>query len=214
MMKSTTLLTLLMATLLTSCTTYNPNTGEERIDRTGTGIGLGALGGAIVGSALGSTQGAVIGAGLGAIAGGAIGADMDRQEAMLRQRLNHSGVRVVRTGDDIRLIMPGDITFGNDSANINPKFYRTLNSVAHVMRDFRNTTIRVAGFTSDSGSDEHNQMISEDRAENVAEYLVAQNVNPHRIHAVGYGKRYPIASNATAEGRAQNRRVEVTLHAI
>ena len=120
----------------------------------------------------------------------------------------------MREGNEIRLILPSDITFANDSANIDPHFYRTLNTVAVVMRDYRNTTITVAGYTSDTGSDMHNQLLSEDRAKFVAEYLVAQHVNPNRIHAVGYGKRHAIASNATAEGRAQNRRVEITLQAI
>jgi len=205
---------LLSGLLLTSCTTYDPVTGEERVSHAGTGAGIGAISGAILGSAMGSTKGAIIGAGLGAVAGGAIGGDMDRQEAMFRQRLSRSGVRVVRAGNDIRLILPSDITFANDSANIDPHFYRTLNTVAVVMRDYRNTTITVAGYTSDTGSDMHNQLLSEDRAKFVAEYLVAQHVSPSRIHAVGYGKRHAVASNATAEGRAQNRRVEITLQAI
>jgi outer membrane protein OmpA-like peptidoglycan-associated protein len=205
----------LFATLtLTGCMTVDPNTGEERVSKTGVGIGVGAASGALIGSALGHTQGAIIGAGIGALAGGAIGNDMDRQEAMLRKNLQHSGVRVVRAGNDIRLIMPSDITFANNSANIDPHFYRTLSSVAGVMRDFRNTTIKVAGYTSSTGSDTHNQILSEARATHVADFLADQGVNPNRITPVGFGKRYPIASNATAQGQALNRRVEVTLHAI
>ncbi len=216
-MKMTQLLTtatLLITMTLTGCMTVNPHTGEQRVTNTGMGIGVGAASGALIGSALGNTQGALIGAGIGALAGGAIGNDMDRQEALLRKRLHRSGVRVVRVGNDIRLIMPSDITFANNSAQIDPHFYRTLNSVAAVMRDFRNTTIKVAGYTSSTGTDTHNQILSEERALHVADYLVAQSINPNRVTPVGYGKRYAIASNTTAEGQAQNRRVEVTLHAI
>lgn len=205
---------LLVSLTLTSCATVDPYTGETRVTNTGLGVGIGAASGALIGSALGNSKGALIGAGVGALAGGAIGNDMDRQAAMFRSRLQHSGVRVVRVGNDIRLIMPSDITFANDSAQIDPHFYRTLNSVAAVMRDFRNTTIKVAGFTSSTGGDSHNQLLSEDRAQNVADFLVSQGVNPNRISPVGYGKRYPIASNGTSQGQAQNRRVEVTLHAI
>lgn len=205
---------LLAGLVLCSCTTIDPVTGEERVSHASAGAGIGAISGAIIGSAMGNTKGAIIGAGLGAVAGGAIGGNMDRQEAMFRQRLARSGVRVIREGDNIRLILPSDITFANDSANIDPHFYRTLNTVAQVMRDFPDTTIKVAGYTSDTGSDMHNQLLSEERAKYVGEYLAAQHVNPNRINAVGYGKRYPVASNASAEGRAQNRRVEITLHAI
>jgi outer membrane protein OmpA-like peptidoglycan-associated protein len=216
-MKLTQLITaaiLLASMTLVGCITVDPATGEQRLSKSTMGVGLGAAGGALIGSALGHSQGALIGAGVGALAGGAIGNDMDRQEAMLRRNLAHSGVRVVRAGNDIRLIMPSDITFANNSAQIDPGFYGTLNSVARVMRDFRNTTIKVAGYTSSTGSDTHNQLLSEDRASHVADYLVAQGVNPNRVTPVGFGKRFAIASNTTREGQAQNRRVEVTLHAI
>jgi outer membrane protein OmpA-like peptidoglycan-associated protein len=206
--------TLFVTLTLSGCMTVDPYTGEERVSKTGVGMGVGAASGALIGSALGHSKGAIIGAGIGALAGGAIGNDMDRQEAMLRKHLRHSGVRVVRAGNDIRLIMPSDITFANNSAEIDPHFYRTLSSVAAVMRDFRNTTIKVAGYTSSTGSDTHNQILSEERATHVADFLADQGVNPNRITPVGFGKRYAIASNTTAEGQAQNRRVEVTLHAI
>lgn len=199
---------------LSGCMTVDPHTGEQHVSKSTMGVGIGAAGGALIGSAVGSGKGALIGAGIGALAGGAIGNDMDRQEALLRRHLKHSGVRVVRNGNDIRLILPSDITFANNSAQIDPNFYRTLNSVASVMRDFRNTTIKVAGYTSSTGGDTHNQLLSEERATNVSDYLVAQGVNPNRVTPVGFGKRFAIASNTTAAGQAQNRRVEVTLHAI
>lgn len=209
------LATVLIGTgLLAGCTTVDPYTGEERISKAAVGATVAAVGGAIIGSAVGKSQGAVIGAGIGAIAGGAIGHDMDHQEAMLRRRLRDTGVRVVRVGDDIRLVMPSDITFAKSSADINAHFYHTLNNVSGVLRHHPYTTIKVAGFTSNTGRATFNQILSEHRADNVADYLAAQHINPNRIMAIGYGKRYPIADNHTTHGRAQNRRVEITLHAI
>jgi outer membrane protein OmpA-like peptidoglycan-associated protein len=209
-----TMAALISSLSLSGCMTADPYTGEMRVSKSTMGAGLGAAGGALLGSAIGNGKGALIGAGVGALAGGAIGNNMDRQEAVLRRELQNTGVRVVRQGNDIRLIMPSDITFANNSAQIDPHFYGTLNSVSKVMREFSNTTIRVAGYTSSTGGDTHNQVLSEDRATNVADYLVAQGVNPNRVTPVGFGKRYAIASNSTATGQAQNRRVEVTLHAI
>jgi len=202
---------LIITTLLSACAT-DPETGEQRLTKAGMGATLGAAGGALIGSSINNSKGALIGAGIGAIAGAAVGSDMDRQETMLRARMRSTGVTVERRGRDIRLTMPSDITFGNDKAEIRPEFYRTLNELAHVLRRFRGNTIQVAGFTSSTGSTGYNQTLSERRAENVAEYLVAQGVNPRRVDAVGFGKRYPIASNATTRGQAKNRRVEVTIH--
>lgn len=205
---------LIVTVILTGCMTLDPYTDQPRVSKATMGAEIGAASGALIGSALGHSQGALIGASVGALAGGAIGNDMDRQEALLRRHLARTGVRVERDGNDIRLIMPSDITFANDSAKIDPHFYPTLNSIAKVMREFRNTTIKVAGFTSSTGSDNHNQILSEDRANNVADYLSSHGVNPNRITPVGFGKRYAIANNNTQDGQAQNRRVEVTLHAI
>ena len=206
--------TISVSSTLVGCMTLDPYTDQPRVSKATMGAGIGAASGALIGSALGHSKGALIGAGVGALAGGAIGNDMDRQEALLRRHLARTGVRVERDGNDIRLIMPSDITFANDSAKIDPHFYPTLSSIAQVMREFRNTTIKVAGYTSSTGTDNHNQLLSEDRANTVSDYLASRGVNPNRITPVGFGKRYAIAGNSTPEGQAQNRRVEVTLHAI
>ena len=76
----------------------------------------------------------LIGAGIGALAGGGIGVYQDRQEARLRQELQNTGVSVSRSGDEIILNMPSNITFATDQANIKPEFYRVLNSVALVLQ--------------------------------------------------------------------------------
>lgn len=200
---------------LCGCTTNNPYTGESQVSRAAIGTGVGAAGGALIGQLIGgNTTGTLIGAGVGALAGGLVGGSMDKQEAMLRQQLVSSGVQVVRVGNDIKLIMPGNITFQNDRADIRPHFYNTLNSVTLVLNKFKNTTIRVAGYASNTGNAMHNQILSEQRARSVARYLVAQGVNPNRVMTVGYGARYAVADNSTLEGQSRNRRVELTIHQI
>ncbi|HHJ39691.1 MAG: cell envelope biogenesis protein OmpA [Methylothermaceae bacteria B42] len=209
--------TLTAAMMLTAGCTTNPYTGEQQVSKTviGTGVGAaagaaaGAIGGAIAGK---PGTGAAIGAGIGALAGMGVGAYMDRQEAILRQKLAGTGVRVVREGDNLRLIMPGNITFATDSADIAAHFFPVLNSVAIVLKQFPETLIEVTGHTDSTGSAEYNQRLSEQRAQSVAQYLMAQGVAPNRVIARGMGESMPIASNATPEGRAQNRRVEIRIH--
>ncbi len=203
------------AALLAGCTT-DPYTGEEKASNTligglggaAAGAAAGAIGGAIAGDA---GTGAAIGAAVGTIAGLGIGAYMDKQEAELRKRLAGTGVRIVRDGDDIRLVMPNDITFDIDRAEIRPRFYRTLNAVATVLNGFPETQVVVTGHTDSTGSDAYNQRLSERRARAVVRYLTAQRVDPGRLEYYGMGERAPVASNSTAAGRAQNRRVEIRI---
>ncbi len=206
---------LIGAGLVAGCTT-NPYTGQQQVSKTviGTGVGaatgaaLGAIGGAIAGK---PGKGAAIGAGVGALAGMGVGAYMDRQEAILRQKLAGTGVRVVREGNNLRLIMPGNITFATNSAEIAPQFYSTLNAVALVLKEFPETLIEVTGHTDSTGNEEYNLQLSQQRANSVARYLIAQGIAPNRILAKGMGESMPIAPNDTPEGRAANRRVEIRI---
>ncbi len=205
-----------IAILATACTT-NPYTGEQQVSHTAKGAGIGAASGAALGAIGGAIagkpgMGAAIGAGVGTVVGTGIGAYMDRQEAKIRQQLAGTGVRIVREGNDLRLIMPGNITFATDSADISPQFYSTLNAVATVLKEFPETSILVTGHTDSTGSAEYNLRLSQQRAQSVAQYLVAQGVAPNRVIARGMGESMPIASNETPEGRAQNRRVEIRIH--
>ena len=205
----------LMGTMV-ACTTVDPYTGEQKTSNTAKGAGVGAVVGAVVGAATGDDSDERRERAIkGAVAGGAIGAGvgyyMDRQEALLRQKLQGSGVQVSREGDNIRLIMPGNITFASGQSDIRGGFYTTLNSVALVLAEFDRTVIRVAGHTDSTGSYELNQRLSEARAGSVKQYLVGQSVAGARIQTSGYGPRYPIATNYTVEGRQANRRVELEL---
>ena len=203
------------AALLGACTT-DPYTGEQKVSNTAGGAALGAGLGALAGLAVGGSKVAqrnavLIGAGIGALAGGAIGATMDKNEADLRAQLQGTGVSVTRVGDQIILNMPSDITFNVDQDAIKANFYPVLNSVALVLKRYKQTIVDVYGHTDSTGSDSHNFDLSQRRALAVANYLNSQGVDQRRFAVTGFGKSRPIASNATAEGRAQNRRVEIQL---
>ncbi len=203
---------------LSACTTINPYTEEKQTSKLAIGAGIGAASGALIGylttSGKRRRRNALIGAGVGAVAGGSIGYYMDVQEAKLRQELRGTGVSVTRSGNNIILNMPGNITFRTGSANIKPRFYGVLNSVAKVVNKYKKTYIDVKGHTDSVGSRAYNQQLSEARASSVGDYLASRNVMPERILRVGYGEDQPIASNATPGGRAKNRRVTLQLSPI
>ncbi|HYW04509.1 MAG TPA: OmpA family protein [Gammaproteobacteria bacterium] len=201
------------------CTTMNPYTGEQQTSNTAKGATIGAIAGAVLGLASGGNaterrQRALIGAGIGALSGGAVGHYMDQQEAELRRRLQGTGVSVTRQGQNVILNMPGNVTFATDSAALNANFFDVLNSVAIVLKHYDKTLVHVAGFTDSTGSAQYNLRLSQQRAEAVAKYLESQGVSTARLIVRGYGEQYPVASNKTAQGRQQNRRVEVTLAPI
>ncbi len=206
---------LIGVTFLAGCTT-DPYTGEQKLSNTagGAGIGaaVGALGGLMVGGSSRAQRNAVlIGAGIGALGGGAIGNYMDRQENELRAQLQGTGVSVTRNGDQIILNMPSSITFDTDQDQVKSQFYATLNSVAIVLRKFNQTLVDVNGHTDSTGSANHNQGLSQRRAASVANYLGSQGIDPRRFAIIGYGATQPVATNATPDGRAQNRRVEIQI---
>jgi outer membrane protein OmpA-like peptidoglycan-associated protein len=197
---------------ISGCTTTNPYTGEQEVNKTSKGAGIGALAGLTTAILVGGDRKKLLaGAGIGALVGGGVGYYMDKQEDKLRQRLQATGVSVTRNGDNIILNMPGNITFATDSSNISADFYQVLDSVALVIKEFEKTYVDVVGYTDSTGADAYNQKLSEARASSVARYLESQGVLPARIVSSGMGEANPIASNATAEGRSLNRRVEIIL---
>jgi len=205
----------LASVTLGGCMTYDPYTGDRKTSNATKGSVIGALGGAAIGVMTSSKsdrgKGALIGAVGGAAVGGGIGVYMDRQEMQLRQQLEGTGVRVVRNGDDISLVMPGNITFDLNQTSIRSQFAGTLESVALVLREFDQTIVQIEGHTDSQGADSYNQLLSERRASSVRDFLLNQGVESKRTRAMGYGERYPLASNDTSGGREQNRRVELTL---
>jgi outer membrane protein OmpA-like peptidoglycan-associated protein len=208
------LLSAAVASFLAGCYTMDPYSGDKKVSDTTKGAGIGALAGAAIGALAGGhdrARAALIGAGVGALAGGAVGNYMDRQEAKLRAQLQGTGVSVVRDGDNIDLVMPGNITFATGSADLNPNFFSVLDSVAIVLKEFNKTIIDVTGHTDSTGSAEKNQMLSEQRANTVAQYLRTKGIMDQRIAVAGLGETRPVASNDTPDGRQKNRRVELTL---
>ena len=195
---------------LTACTTVNPYTGQSQISKSTWGTAIGTTAGALIGSR-NSSEGALVGALAGAAVGGGVGYYLDVQAAELRQELASTGVQVVESDDSIRLIMPGNITFRTDSADINSSFYPVLNSVAKVLNKYSNSTVMVSGHTDSTGSADYNLALSKSRAQSVAAYLQGQGVKSSRFEVLGMGSSNPIASNADAAGRAQNRRVEIKI---
>jgi outer membrane protein OmpA-like peptidoglycan-associated protein len=206
----------LLALNLAGCYTYDAYTGEKKISDTTKGAGIGAAAGAVVGLLTGGDaaahrKNALIAAGVGALAGGAIGNYMDRQEANLRHDLAGTGVSVTRMGDNITLNMPGNITFKSNSADVDPSFYKVLNSVNIVLKKYNKTVVEVAGHTDNTGPADYNQKLSERRANAVAQYLESQGLVSNRVVTIGAGESKPVADNSTPEGRQSNRRVELTL---
>ncbi len=211
-MKTKLIAAFVATTFLAACTT-DPYTGAPKVSNTAAGAGLGALAGAGIGMLAGGNdrRNALIGAGVGALAGGLVGNYMDGQEAELRQQLQGTGVSVTRNGDQIILNMPSNITFGTDQDQVISSFYPTLNSVGLVLKKFNRTIVDVYGYTDSTGDDNYNLDLSQRRAMSVANYLGGQGVDTRRFAVTGFGETRPIASNATAAGRAQNRRVEIQL---
>ena len=180
----------------------------------GSGIGaaIGAAAGALSGDGSTSRRDrALIGAAVGAAAGAGVGVYMDRQEQQLRQNLQGSRIEIDRRGDDIVLNMPSGVTFGFDSADLTSEARNSLNQVANVLTQYQDTRVNIAGHTDSTGDANYNQRLSERRAQSVGNYLSQNGVSSARLNTMGYGANQPVASNNSEQGRAQNRRVEITL---
>lgn len=211
---TTRLLGVLAISLITAgCNTINPYTGESQTSRA---IKYGAVGGvvcALIGAGESGQRARNAGLGCGAIGAG-VGAYMDAQEAELRQELEGSGVQVQRNGDQLNLIMPGNVTFNTNEFAVRGEFYSVLDSVAQVLAKYKDTRLMVSGHTDSTGAADYNYNLSTRRATSVANYLAGRGVEQSRLIAQGMGPDQPIASNASEAGKAQNRRVELQVVAI
>lgn len=200
-----------IAVLLSGC-------AIDGMNKTATYGGVGALAGAAAGALIAGDgnrgKGALIGAVLAGGAGAGYGYYADKQEAELRQQLAGTGVDIQREGDSIKLIMPGSITFKTNSSDIASNFYSPLNQVSASLKQYDKTTISVVGHTDNTGPRQYNINLSQQRAQNVAQYITSQGVDGHRLMTQGAGPDQPVASNSTEEGRLQNRRVEINLRPV
>ncbi len=184
---------------------------------------IGAATGAVIGAAVGSKvdrgQGKYVGAVVGAIAGGAVGHYMDEQEKQLQKDLAKEAARnelsIVRMSDDtLKVGVASDISFDVNSAEIKFNARQTYDKIAAVLKDYDKTIIHVVGHTDSDGSDQHNQALSERRAEAVANLLANNGVPSSRVRIEGRGEREPVASNATPEGKRKNRRVDIVIKTV
>lgn len=210
--------------MLAGCAQPNPYSNQQGqaddsggVSKTAKYGGLGALAGALAGAAIDHNnrgKGALIGAAVVGAGAAGYGYYADKQEAALRKSMANTGVEVKREGDQIKLIMPGNITFATDSSAIAPSFYSPLNNLAGSLKQFNQNMIEIVGYTDSTGARQHNMDLSQQRAQSVATYLTSQGVDPSHLAVAGMGPDQPIASNADVNGRAQNRRVEVNLKPI
>lgn len=200
---------------VTACVT-DPNTGEQKVSRTAIGGVGGAALGYLLGGLVGGKTGRIVGAGIGGVAGGVIGYQMDEQIKELREQTAGSGVDVTETpdGESILVNLPNGVTFAVDSTEISPTFRGTLDTIANSLTRYPDSLIDVMGHTDSTGSESYNLDLSKRRADAVANYLTLRGVSRARIETIGYGESYPVADNATAEGRAINRRVEIRITPI
>ena len=217
-MKKLVLILPFVLAITNACTTYDAYTGEQKTSATAKGAGIGASVGAVLAylrnkdeDSTTRRQRILQGAAAGGAIGGGIGYYMDAQEAKLRQQLRGTGVSVQRDGDNINLIMPGNITFATNSADINQSFFPVLDSVAVVLQEYDKTIVVASGHTDSTGSDSYNQLLSEKRARSVTDYFLGKKILADRLESVGFGESQPMASNDSDVGREQNRRVELTL---
>jgi outer membrane protein OmpA-like peptidoglycan-associated protein len=184
---------------------------------------IGAATGAVIGAAVGNQvdegQGKYVGAVVGAIAGGAVGHYMDEQQEKLQKDLAQEAARnelsIVRMSEDtLKVGIASDVSFDVNSAEIKLNARQTYDKIASVLKNYDKTIIHVVGHTDSDGTDQHNQGLSERRGEAVSNLLANDGVPSSRLRTEGRGEREPIASNATAEGKRRNRRVDIVIKTV
>lgn len=206
----------LLSVALSGCAT---NTTHEKTKQ-GAGIGalVGAVSGAIIGYQADHSGGALRGALIGGAAGGALGAGagayLDKQQTEFEQQLAYERdqhqIEIERQQNEVlKLTMSSEVSFDFNSARIKPSFESSLDKIANIMNRYPQTRIVVVGHTDSVGSEQYNLELSLRRANAVADYLMMRNVMRSRVGTEGRGELEPIADNATTQGRAKNRRVEI-----
>jgi outer membrane protein OmpA-like peptidoglycan-associated protein len=188
------------------------STGSVLDSKAKKGAVLGTLAGAAAGAAIGGHEhrvgGALIGAATGALAGGLIGAYLDKQAEELDAI---PGAEVQRRDDSLLVNFQGGLLFETGSSNLSPGAYDRLRSMAQTLNNYPKSQVIIKGHTDSTGPEDLNQRLSEQRADRVRQFLIAEGVNPARITAIGFGESMPVATNASEAGRQQNRRVEVEI---
>ena len=205
-------LALTLPLLAAACATTMPER-STRYDKTAKGAGVGAAAVALGAVLAGEDEADEIlaGAAIGAVVGGGVGVYLDRQEEKLARI---PGTTVERVDRKTLLVhFDNDVLFDVDSAALRPDARGALTDVAAVLTEFRKTAVIVQGHTDSTGTSAHNLQLSRARADAVGSFLATRGVDPVRMSSAGFGEDYPIASNDSASGRQQNRRVDLMLRA-
>ena len=200
-----------VAMLLGSLGACATNTGTVLDDKRAQGAILGTLAGAATGAAIDHNKrgrGALIGAAVGGLAGVGIGHYLEKQKEEI-DKIPDANVQ--RQGEVLMVAFPGDVLFDTGSSSLAPGAYSRLDQLADTLERYPDTDVIIKGHTDGTGSEEVNQTLSEKRADAVRRYLIGKGVSPARMTSVGFGESMPLATNATPEGRLQNRRVEIEL---
>ena len=200
----------LLASLFTSCESLKNTNKTQR--GAGIGAGAGALIGAIIGNntKIGTAGGALIGAAVGGGTGALIGNKMDKQAREIDQAL--PGADVERVGEGIRLVLNENaVRFNTGKATLTSNAKANLDKLVPVFKEYADTNIQIYGYTDSTGSPEFNLTLSQKRAESVKNYLASNGLISSRFKITGLGIADPIATNSTANGRTQNRRVEFAI---
>ncbi len=184
--------------------------------RAAKGAAIGGSAGGVIGGIIGKNSGntavgIILGSAIGGTAGALIGNYMDKQAAEIRKDMSNATVE--RVGEGILITFDSGLLFDVDSYQIKGTTRDNLNDLAKILQKYDDTEILIEGHTDNTGSDDHNQNLSESRAKSVSSYLTRQGVLPSRVSPVGYGESQPIADNNTNAGKQANRRVEVAIYA-
>lgn len=203
-----------LSTITTSCEAVKNTNKTQR------GVGIGAVGGAIIGGVLGNNigkggngaLGAVLGGVIGGVAGGVIGNKMDKQAREISTSL--PGAKVERIGEGIKLTLGENaVRFDTNKSTLTSTAKANLDKLLPVFNEYPDTNISIYGYTDSTGEDAYNLKLSAQRAATVKSYLSAKGLASSRFVTTGMGEVEPIASNETADGKSQNRRVEFAITA-
>lgn len=168
------------------------------------GTAIGAVAGGAVGAVIGKEKGAIIGAGVGGLAGAYAGGRMDKQAKELK-----AIAETKRTEQGLITKLKSDILFDTGKADLKPQAKSNLQQMAEIMKKYPENVLAINGYTDNTGSAAINDALSERRAKSVKDQLVASGMPESVMTAYGRGSSSPIASNSDANGRQQNRRVEI-----
>ncbi|MEO0046125.1 MAG: hypothetical protein RL705_1316 [Bacteroidota bacterium] len=212
--------TILLSVLFLITTVFTSCEAVKNTNKTQRGVAIGSVGGAVIGGILGNNigkggngaLGAVLGGVIGGVAGGVIGNKMDKQAREIETAL--PGAQVERVGEGIKLTLGENaVRFDTNKSTLTATAKANLDKLVPVFNQYPDTNIQIYGYTDSTGTPEYNLTLSDQRAASVKAYLSSKGLSANRFVTIGLGIADPIATNDTAEGRSQNRRVEFAITA-